>query len=169
MMGRHTISASAAWPYNAPQNLDHRISYAGEGRKEAVHLTMPRRQHSGEFKARAALETIRGERTRQDLAAAYGVHPVQIAQWKNMALEELPTRFSSRRRTKQKAEDALKAAWYQQIGQLNVELDWLKKKLALPVEATRALLEPAHPQRSLRRPCALLGVARSATVRRTYS
>jgi transposase-like protein len=94
-------------------------------------MTMPRRQHSGEFKARVALEAIRGERTLQELAAAYGVHPVQIAQWKKMALEELPKLFSSRRSTKQKAEDALKAALYQQIGQLKVELDWLKKKVGL--------------------------------------
>ena len=64
-------------------------------------MTMPRRQHSGEFKARVALEAIRGERTLQELAAASGVHPVQIAQWKKMALEELPKLFSSRRSTKQ--------------------------------------------------------------------
>jgi putative transposase len=101
------------------------------------------------------------ETTLQELAAAYGVHPVQIAPWKKMALEELPKLLSSRRSTKQKAEDALKAALSQQIGQLKVELDWLKKKLALPVEAKRALLEPAHLQLNLRRQCALLGVARS--------
>lgn len=69
--------------------------------------------------------------------------------------------FSSRRGTKQKEEAALKAALYQQIGQLKVELDWLKKKLALPVEAKRALIEPEHPQLSLRRQCALLGLARA--------
>jgi putative transposase len=59
------------------------------------------------------------------------VHPVQIAQWKKMALEELPKMFSSRRGTKHKEEEALKAALYQQIGQLKVELDWLKKKVGL--------------------------------------
>jgi transposase-like protein len=94
-------------------------------------MTTQRRQHSGEFKAKVALEAIRGERTIQELAAAYGVHPVQIAQWKKMALEELPKIFSSRRGTKHKEEEALKAALYQQIGQLKVELDWLKKKVGL--------------------------------------
>ena len=94
-------------------------------------MTTPRRQHSGEFKARVALEAIRGEKTLQELAAAYGVHPVQIAQWKKMALEEWPKLFSSRRGTKQKEEEALKAVLYQQIGQLKVELDWLKKKVGL--------------------------------------
>jgi transposase-like protein len=65
-------------------------------------MTTQRRQHSGAFKAKVALEAIRGERTIQELAAADGVHPVQIAPWKNMALEELPKIFSSRRGTKPK-------------------------------------------------------------------
>ena len=94
-------------------------------------MTMQRRQHSGEFKAKVALEAIRGERTTNELAAEYGVHPVQITQWKKVALEELSKIFSSRRGAKQKDEDALKAALYQQIGQLKVELDWLKKKVGL--------------------------------------
>ena len=94
-----------------------------------MRLTTPRRQPSGEFKARVAFEAIRGEKTRQELAAAYGVHPVQMAQGKKMALAELPKLFSSRRGTKQQEEAALKAALYQQIGQLKVELDWLKKNV----------------------------------------
>jgi putative transposase len=48
-------------------------------------MTMQRRQHSAEFKAKVALEAIRGERTVHELAAEYGVHPVQITQWKKMA------------------------------------------------------------------------------------
>jgi putative transposase len=94
-------------------------------------MTMQRRQHSGEFKAKVALEAIRGERPINALAAEYGVHPVQITHWKKVALEELSKTFSSRRGAKQKDEDALKAALYQQIGQLKVELDWLKKKVGL--------------------------------------
>jgi transposase-like protein len=101
------------------------------GRKEEAPMTMQRRQHSGEFKAKVALEAIRGERTINQLAAEYGVHPVQITQWKKVALEELSKMFSSRRGARQKDEDALKAALYQQIGQLKVELDWLKKKVGL--------------------------------------
>jgi transposase-like protein len=92
-------------------------------------MTMQRRQHSAEFKARVALEAIRGERTINELAAQYGVHPVQITQWKKVLLEEVPTLFSSRRGVKPKEEEALQAALYQQIGQLKVELDWLKKKV----------------------------------------
>jgi putative transposase len=96
--------------------------------REKAVMTM-RRQHSAEFKAKVALEALRGERTINELSAEYGVHPVQITQWKKVALEELPKIFSSRRGAKEKDEEALKAALYQQIGQLKVELDWLKKKV----------------------------------------
>ena len=58
-----------------------------------------------------------------ELAAEYGVHPVQITQWKTVVLEELPKVFSSRRGAKSKEEEALQAALYQQIGQLKVELN----------------------------------------------
>ena len=92
-------------------------------------MTMSRRQHRGEFKAKVVLEALRGERTINELASEYGVHPMQITQWKRLALEELPTLLSRRRGTKPKDEDALKAVLYQQIGQLKVELDWLNKKV----------------------------------------
>ena len=123
-------------------------------------MTKLRRQHSGELKAKVVLEALRGERTLNEIAEDYGVHPLQITQWKKVALEGLPTLLSSRQGTKQKEAAALTAALYQQIGQLKVELDWLKKKWALSVEGKRELIEPGHPQLSLRRQCALLGLAR---------
>ena len=92
-------------------------------------MTMQRRQHSAEFKAKVALEALRGERTINALAAEYGVHPVHITQWKKVLLEEVPKLFSSRRGAKPKEEEALQAALSQQIGQLKVELDWLKKNV----------------------------------------
>ncbi len=88
-----------------------------------------RRQHRAAFKAKVALEARRGERTINELAAEYGVHPVQVTQWKKVVLEEVPQRFSRRRGATAKEEEALKALLYQQIGQLKVELDWLKKKV----------------------------------------
>ena len=90
-----------------------------------------RRQHSGEFKARVALAAIRGEKTVNELASEYGVHPVQISQWKRAVQDEAPRFLSSRRGRREKEEEALKATLYQQIGQLKVELDWLKKKAGL--------------------------------------
>ena len=94
-------------------------------------MTAVRRQQRGEFKAKVVLEALRAERTLNEIAADYGVHPLQITQWKKVALEALPQVLSSRRGHKSKEEEALKAALYQQIGQLKVELDWLKKKVGL--------------------------------------
>ncbi len=94
-------------------------------------MTTQRRQHSGAFKAKVALEAIRGERTVNEMAADYGVHPVQITQWKRVALDALPDLFSSRRGATHKEEEAFKAALYQQIGQRKVALDWLKKTVGL--------------------------------------
>lgn len=87
-----------------------------------------RKQYSGEVKARAVIEAIKGVRTVNEIASTYGVHPVQITKWKKQALAELPRVFSRRREESAVAEEALKARLYQEIGQLKVELDWLKKK-----------------------------------------
>lgn len=86
-------------------------------------MTTQRRQHSGVFKAKGTLEAIRGERTVNELAADYGVHPVQMTPWKRVALEALPDIFSSRRGAKHTDSETLKAALYQQIGQRKVALD----------------------------------------------
>jgi transposase-like protein len=90
-----------------------------------------RRNFSGDFKARVALEAIKGQRTVQEIASHYGVHPNQISKWKRQAIEELPSVFADRRLREHESDEALKAALYQQIGQLQVELDWLKKKSGL--------------------------------------
>jgi putative transposase len=87
-----------------------------------------RRRHSAEFKAKVALEAIRGQRTSNEIASAYGIHPVQVAQWKKQALEELPQAFSTRRARAAQDEEELKARLYQQIGLLKMELDWLGEK-----------------------------------------
>ena len=90
-----------------------------------------RRRHSAAFKAEVALEAIRGERTVNELAGLYQVHPSQIAAWKRQALEGLPGIFGNGRPKTQKAEEDLRAQLYQQIGRLKVELDFLKKKSGL--------------------------------------
>lgn len=87
-----------------------------------------RRRHSAEFKVKVALEAIRGRRTANEIAAEHGVHPAQVAEWKKQALDGLPQVFSARGAREAKDEEALRAALYQQIGQLKVELDWLREK-----------------------------------------
>lgn len=87
-----------------------------------------RQSFEGTLKAKIALEAIKGEKTLSQLASQYQVHVSQIRQWKQRVLEELPGLFS-RKREKSKAEaEELTAELYRQIGQMKVELDWLKKK-----------------------------------------
>jgi transposase-like protein len=94
-------------------------------------MTKQRKTYSAELKARIALEAIKGQRTLNEIAAYYGVHPNQVMQWKKQALAELPQIFVERRARIAQEEETLRAQLYQQIGQLKVELDWLKKKAGL--------------------------------------
>lgn len=90
-----------------------------------------RQTHDGGLKARVALEAVKGEKTITQLASQYGVHPNQIGQWKKKLLEELPLLFSDKRNQKDNGHEELEAELYRQIGQLKVELEWLKKKSKL--------------------------------------
>jgi len=90
-----------------------------------------RKRHSAQLKAKVALEAIRGERTVNELASLYQVHPSQIAAWKKRALEGMTDLFADGRCKGRQDDEVLKAQLYQQIGQLKVELDFLKKKSGL--------------------------------------
>jgi transposase-like protein len=87
-----------------------------------------RKQYSSGFKMKVALEAIKGQKTANEIASEYGVHPTQIAQWKKQALDELPNIFARPGAERAKNEEALIASLYQQIGQLKVEVDFFKKK-----------------------------------------
>lgn len=90
-----------------------------------------RKRHSVAFKAKVAVEAIKGKRSLNELAGLYQVHPTQIAVWKKRALAGLPELFADGRRKGPKDDESLQARLYQEIGQLKVELDFLKKKLGL--------------------------------------
>ncbi len=92
---------------------------------------MQRNNYSAEFKTKVALAAIKGEKTINEIASFYGVHPNQVMNWKKQAVEALPDAFSAKRVRTEKEDEELKSQLYQQIGQLKVELDWLKKKAAL--------------------------------------
>ena len=87
-----------------------------------------RKQHSGEFKAKVALEAIKGERTLNELASHFEVHTTQILQWKKRLLAGVSAVFSGSAEHDAAEESQLRDRLYQEIGQLKVELDWLKKK-----------------------------------------
>ena len=87
-----------------------------------------RRNHSAQFKAKVALAAAKGDKTIAELASQYEVHPSQINKWKKQLLESLPEIFNNSRQTDRHRQDELTEHLYQQIGQLKVELDWLKKK-----------------------------------------
>jgi transposase-like protein len=91
-------------------------------------MSVQRKRYSAELKTSVALEAIKGHKTANEIAAEYGVHPTQIAQWKKQALDGLPDLFSTQAGKREKSEEALIASLYQQIGQLKVQVDWLGKK-----------------------------------------
>ena len=88
-----------------------------------------RRNHSGQFKVKVALAAAKGDKNIAELASEFRVHPTQVTQWKKQLLDALPDVFSRRRQRDRQEQDELTAELYQQIGQLKVELDWLKKKI----------------------------------------
>jgi len=92
-------------------------------------LKTTRRQHSPSFKAKVALEALRGEKTIAELSSQYEIHHNQILQWKKTLAEEAAGLFDNNSSKKPKDEKALVNRLYQQIGQLKVEKDFLEDSL----------------------------------------
>jgi transposase-like protein len=93
-------------------------------------MATTRKQYSPKFKARVAVEAIRGEKTLSQLGSQFKVHPIQIAKWRKAALDRLPELFVDGR-TRKASSEADSDSLYQEIGRLKVELDWLKKKVGM--------------------------------------
>jgi len=96
-----------------------------------------RRKHTAEFKARVALEAIRGVKTLSEIAREFEIHPVMVGNWKKEMLEHLPELFEKKRANKDKETEREKAQLHQKVGQLSMEVDFLEKKckqLGIPVK-----------------------------------
>lgn len=87
-----------------------------------------RKKHSDEFKARVALEAVKGIKTLSEISSANGVHPNAIGKWKRQLVAGAPTIFSRAMGISGMSEEEVKAPLYEEIGRLKVEVDWLKKK-----------------------------------------
>jgi len=90
-----------------------------------------RRKYPPAFKAKVALESIKEEKTSAELASEYEVHPGQIRRWKRIATDGIIELFTDNRQGRDKEQNMIIEELYKQIGQLKVELDWLKKKSGL--------------------------------------
>lgn len=90
-----------------------------------------RRKFGAEFKARVALAALKEDKTTNQISSEFKVHPNQIVQWKQHLMECAAGIFSNGLKNEKKQNEDLIARLYQEIGQLKVELDWLKKKVGL--------------------------------------
>lgn len=89
-----------------------------------------RRKHDAAFKAKVALEAVMNDRTVNEIAAKYQVHPGQVSQWKRELLSGANSVFEQgKKATADDGHNREVSELHQKIGQLTVEVDWLKKKL----------------------------------------
>ncbi len=93
-----------------------------------------RKRRTAAFKAKVALEAIRGEKTVNELAGLYQLHPTQVAAWKKQALQGMTEIFADGRRKRRDNGEAEVARLYEEIGRLKVERDFLKKNFGEPRE-----------------------------------
>lgn len=90
-----------------------------------------RKTHSVQFKTKVAVEAIKEHKTINELTTEYGIHASQLSSWKKQALEIIPQAFAGKKDRQQTDQQALINRLYQQLGQLTVEYEFLKKSLRL--------------------------------------
>ena len=93
-------------------------------------MAKKRNKYSAEFKAKVALAALKNEETASELASRFGVHPTMINTWKRALLEGAPDIFDKGQKSRKQTEAQMDEL-YRQIGRLQVERDFLSKKLSL--------------------------------------
>ena len=91
-------------------------------------MARKRRKHSAQLKFKVALAAAKGDRTINEIASKYNLHPNQVSNWKKQLLTEGPVVFSSNTVRRQQDQETRETELYEQIGRLKMELEWLKKK-----------------------------------------
>lgn len=94
-------------------------------------MSKTRRKHSADFKVKVVLEMLKGSGTLSEISSKYGVHATQLTKWRRAFLEKAPEIFSDKPQQKERDRDQVESELYKKIGQLQVELDFLKKKSVL--------------------------------------
>lgn len=87
-----------------------------------------RKIFTGSQKAKVALEAVKGTKTLNEIAQEHGIHPNQVGQWKKELLENVGSLFEGKRGPKSSGTESDAERLCAKIGQLTMELDWLKKK-----------------------------------------
>jgi len=134
--------------------------------KKEWDMSKERRKHSPSFKAKVALEAIKGEATVAQLAARHEVRPGQIQAWKKGLLEGASGVFNGNQDKRQKSDEDLVVRLYRQIGQLKVERSFRGRiggeVRSMSRERRRGMVNRRHQMLSTVRQCALLGISRSS-------
>ncbi len=88
---------------------------------------MKRKKYSNDLKTKVALMALKAQKTSSEIASEFGIHVSQVNRWRNQAIEALPGVFGGKQSKTIKAMEDERDKLFQQIGRLQVELDWLKK------------------------------------------
>jgi len=122
--------------------------------------------HGEAFKAKVALESVRGDLTANQIGSRYGIHPTLVNRWRKELIAGACTIFSPNQGTRSARKaadhDKLVAELFEQIGKLKMELEWLKKNSSLSTERKRSLIDVSDPDFSVSEQCRLLNLARSS-------
>ncbi|WP_299507827.1 IS3 family transposase [uncultured Roseobacter sp.] len=122
-----------------------------------------RKNHRPEFKAKVALEALKGERTVAELSSQFGVHPTMIHSWKRALLEGASGVFERGGKKAPEVDEEQVEELHAKIGELAVANDFLGQKAqALGREVRRGMIEPNNPELSIGKQCRLLSISRSS-------
>ena len=92
-------------------------------------MSKKQKRYTDKFKAKVALEAVKGVRTLAEIASDYQVHPTQVSEWKRHLLSGAVSLFSGSLGRKSKTEEEITAPLYEEIGRLKMDVKWLEKKL----------------------------------------